>query len=710
MVSFGKYLLNGIRFTKNSLFKSGSLICLFAVLFASILTFSGCKEPKIKDVINSNVFIADYIHDSLSNCSLYSEILTITKYKGFLNAYGTYTCFVPTDAAVKKFIEEQKGSSATLADFNTKEDTLLLKRIVKYMTVSDTVATSEFTDGKFPYPSMYGQYFTSSSSSTGSGVAYILNGSVNVIQSNIRLSNGLIHTVDKVMIPEMLTISQKISSMSGYSIFIDAMKATGWYDSLNYDCLETNNERYMTLLAESDETYKQYGISTFDDLKARMNYIPYTDPDDSLAYLKDSLYLYVSYHILGSTNRYYKYSTDTQYVIENAPYFYYLNDIVSQSSIGTFVDGVSMNVRVVNNTIRVGERIAEDGITYYNGVTLNKEMSDIGASNGVIHTLSANENSRFVFFPRTPDLLPIYWEPTEQTELIAEKSIFRKPGKASSYGSFNLQMGAYANMSWVGGTRYTDNYVQYVTMGSPLDVDDIYYNYDCLGVFVKDSYVDKFTIKTPKLQKARYKVWICTTLFRSYDNYCNISYKKWSDEDNDDEVDRRTDTAYRAFSRQLYTSTNYGGLVPASNNASHYLTSDYIESLGYKFYMIKSDTSPERGGANNGGCFDTYGMYVGVMDVKEAGYYRLKFTPSTTPTIRGGINGAAIVNGFFRLDMIHFIPEDLDQVWPKFIRGNSDHDRIYKPTADQYAKNKLRYPTQVDPSRMSTSGTKRYEY
>ena len=71
------------------------------------LAFTSCSEQI--DESNLYTFTGETITDYLRSDSTLSDFAKITEYAGLsdrLSAYGTYTCFAPTNEAVKEYIQE----------------------------------------------------------------------------------------------------------------------------------------------------------------------------------------------------------------------------------------------------------------------------------------------------------------------------------------------------------------------------------------------------------------------------------------------------------------------------------------------------------------------------------------------------------------------------------------------------------------------------
>src|SRR5688572_4038053 len=134
--------------------KQTSTILTVFVFAASIAAFSvsSCKKTDLKLNTTDDVNIASYLARRPDTFSLWKEILDRTETSNFLDAYGSYTVFAPTNAGVKTWLTAIGAANVAAADLT------ILKEIVKFHILEDTITTPSFTDGKLPVPTMHGQF------------------------------------------------------------------------------------------------------------------------------------------------------------------------------------------------------------------------------------------------------------------------------------------------------------------------------------------------------------------------------------------------------------------------------------------------------------------------------------------------------------------------------------------------------------------------
>lgn len=434
-------------------------ILRIAGLWAILLpAFTGCKKQSITLTTTEDVNIVDYLRKYPDQFSEYVKILDRTNISPFLNAYGAYTAFAPTNDAIKSYLTEiGKKSTDDL-------DTATLKDICRLHIIQDTISTPAFVDGKLYAPTMYGQFLVTGVNTSG---VTIVNRRAQITKPNVLTGNGYVHVIDKVLIPASLTVAQLTEKNSRYSIFTQALKATGWYDSLNVVNNPDTTLRWRTLLAESDSALNAGGIPSYAALKARYNNTG--NPKNST----DSLYLYVAYHIL--------------------PGIKYIADIVGQQSHKTMAPLEVVTVTLDGQTVLLNEAVFNGVLE--KGVPINRGLSDNSCNNGVLHEITGN----IILKVRSPYL--VNFDPGAQPEILKLTSLYRKAGKSQLFN-----YGQLADVTWQNTTLQAVNYYCEGPTGS-----NNYWWDDGFGVNLRygnaaaNNWVE---FKTPLLVKGKYTVWI----------------------------------------------------------------------------------------------------------------------------------------------------------------------------------------------------------
>ena len=545
------------------IFKRAANYVLLPVIIATIIT--GCAKKELKINTTSDANITGYLLQKPDSYALLSELLELSGTAAYLNAYGNYTLFAPTNTAIQQYL--QQAGKKSLQEL----DTATLKNIIRFHLLEDTLYTGTFTDGRLRVQNMYGQYLVTGAAFENGQTSYTIHKQANILSANIKTANGIIHVIDKVLTPPTNTLAKQIQQDAGYSIFTAALQQTGWYDSLNRP-LDKAFPAWFTVLAVPDTAFNRIGIQTFQQLKNKYSSTGNTTEKH------DSLNIYVAYHILKDI----KFSGDL---------------------LKAYSHPTCALPEVITTSLRAGNLVINE-VTINNitepGVVLDRNSSDISATNGVLHRLHGNYELKV----RVPE--PVYWDVADQPELRRLSALFRKPGNVQEFAS-----GYFNDIRWTGGT------IKYNTEAT--STSNVFYYDDYLSLYLRPAVTSSIEFTTPFILKGRYKVWICVRRTRK----------------------QRVSTYFD--STQLQRVFDWGDYYPVD------LSETDAELSGYKRYMNSTNTSH-------------VGRLAGIIDVATSGRHIIKFVPLT--------DEAGTANTF-SLDMIHFIPVDKPQTWPRFNRDGS---------------------------------------
>ncbi|MFN8253884.1 MAG: fasciclin domain-containing protein [Ferruginibacter sp.] len=417
---------------------------------------TSCKKIKYVEATTTDLNIYGYIKANPEKYSSITQIVDKSGYAGFLNAYGSYTMFVPTDSAVKLYLTEV---NKTLSGLTEKE----AQDIVKFHLLEDTLPTNTFKDGKLPTITMYGQFLITSVVNKGGVSTIEVNRQGLITAPNIRTGNGYIHQVDHVLKPASKSIAELIAADSKYSIFKEALVATGYYDTLNtINSTTPSLRRWFTVLAETNKALQDSGILSFAALKAK-----YSNTGNPLNPL-DSLNIYVKYHIIPDAK--------------------YLADIVSASSHITLAPLEVLASRLDDVKVLIND-LDFNGV-HEPGIELERGTSDISGTTGVLHTALAH------FTTKVRQPTAIYWDVADFPEVRKLPAVFRR-------ANFSFAYGALKDFAW---DRTTNTMDYAYTTSSTINVFWGDYLSVPMGNTTRHNWIE-FT--TPIIVKGRYKVWVC---------------------------------------------------------------------------------------------------------------------------------------------------------------------------------------------------------
>jgi uncharacterized surface protein with fasciclin (FAS1) repeats len=172
-----------------------------------------------------------------------------------LSGPGTYTVFAPTNDAFK----------ALLAELGITEDQLLsnqalLTAVLNYHVVAGSVSSAQIPLGKAITP-VAGGIFKVDKMAADLIITDGRNRTSKIIQADIPAANGLIHAIDKVLLPADKTILQTAAANPNFSILVEAVNAAGLAGTLGGPAPLTlfapTNAAFASLLAELGITKDQ---------------------------------------------------------------------------------------------------------------------------------------------------------------------------------------------------------------------------------------------------------------------------------------------------------------------------------------------------------------------------------------------------------------------------------------------------------------------
>lgn len=263
----------------------------FVVLFmflASLLVNSCQVEPLMWEIKSTEQVASDYIK-SHPEFSEFAKLVEVTGMSPLLGVRGPYTILLPNNDAMSSYCSEKGVNS--LMDFNEE----FRRRLLLNHLIASELNTSDMGLGALRDTNAIGDYLVTEFE----GSDIILNKKSKIIHRDIRLANGYIHVIDKVIEPVTKDIYTIVSEDPSFKIFAKGLEITGLKDTL----LQTTflygshlNRTRFTLLAVPDTIYQRNGINNVADL------IKWTGANpDSATSMNNAFYRYMEYHCLEGT-------------------------------------------------------------------------------------------------------------------------------------------------------------------------------------------------------------------------------------------------------------------------------------------------------------------------------------------------------------------------------------------------------------------------
>jgi uncharacterized surface protein with fasciclin (FAS1) repeats len=197
-----------MKILKYKLLKTG------LVALSALLIFTACKDDTPATTLPTENLDAKI--NSKTDLSLFQAALVKTRLDIFTKGGGPFTIWAPTNTAFNAI------GINTAADLNLIDSNLLVQ-ILTYHIQAGARSFVEIPLGPNAAMSTQGG-LTQYASRKQRGSAYI-NG-VQVIESDIRTSNGYMHVINRVLIPPFLGAAATLASSPNYKLMLQAITKT----------------------------------------------------------------------------------------------------------------------------------------------------------------------------------------------------------------------------------------------------------------------------------------------------------------------------------------------------------------------------------------------------------------------------------------------------------------------------------------------------
>lgn len=289
------------------------------LLLIAVLFFSSCNNDD--DMENMNDMNVVEVAAQAGQFNILIQAAQKAGLADYLSTTQGITVFAPTDAAFETLLNEL--GAASLNDIPTAD----LTNILLYHVIGSKAMSTDLVSGYSPTLSKSGENNISMYINLTEGVS--INKNVKVTTADIEASNGVIHVVDKVILPP--SIVNIALDNDNFSILVQAVVKAGLVEALNtagpFTVFAPTNDAFNTLFA-------QLGISGVDDLT----------PEQLIPIL--------TYHV----------------VLGNV-----LSNTLTNGKVGTLNEGKSLTVNLTG-----GVKINDSEVL----------AADIQGSNGVVHVIN----------------------------------------------------------------------------------------------------------------------------------------------------------------------------------------------------------------------------------------------------------------------------------------------------------------------------------
>lgn len=328
--------------------RTGGLLSL--LLITGVFLWNSCETELgevYKDPTKEQVYSLLKIEENKEEFSILVEAMDKSGLSGMLNSYGTYTLFAPSNEGFNSFFVDNGISGVD------DMDSSFVRALLSYHILNKERLTSDMSPGFSSDTTALGSYLVYDMSQ-GDGTIHV-NTKSKVYKGDQRVSNGVVHQVENVLIPPDFTIWDYLSENASYSIFASALAETG-YDK-TADRVDLNKGKLnttYTFFAETDDVYAAEGISSLSELK------------NKLADRESNLEEFVEYHIIEGKK------------LKGAIFSF----MIQNEGLVT-IGGKSINANIDFELV-FNQWWETDGT--HHATRLITEASDIFAYNGVLHS------------------------------------------------------------------------------------------------------------------------------------------------------------------------------------------------------------------------------------------------------------------------------------------------------------------------------------
>ena len=315
------------------------------IFAASMLSLNSCSE----NIDDSDLYtftgetMVDHFENDPENFSDYLTILgkvhpskrSESTMLELLSARGNYTCFAPTNDAIKQYLDSLLLlNQVTSTDVNQIPDSIAESIVFNSIIENENeeaYSTTDFVEGALSRTNMNDRYINISYGNDADGTSVIfVNVDSRIIVKDIEVTNGYIHAIDKVLSPSTATVGDLVMNTPNTSFFGRLLDITGWDDQLMdyrdeaYEDFEKAGEdvtevvngknwdgrypehRYFgyTVFVETDSVFEEAlgkGNLTVEALKNWLQtngYYPDANYDDDYTSEDNVINQFVSYHLL----------------------------------------------------------------------------------------------------------------------------------------------------------------------------------------------------------------------------------------------------------------------------------------------------------------------------------------------------------------------------------------------------------------------------
>lgn len=368
-------------------------IIIACLLFVPLAVFYSCTSDDVKDD-SLYTFTGETVSSFCENredLSLFYQMIDETGYKSLLAIYGHYTCFAPTNDAFETYFKEE---GITYGDLSKEDKTIILNDHIIKGTSSEYMS-DDFQEGALPTPNMSERYLVISFVLSEDETQVIMvNKDAPITSKDNEVHNGVVHIVGKVVRPSQNDLLSVMKDAGYFQLFAEAFELTNLSDSISeiydysyedphpgvdkvnvvgYDVGVVHTKKFgYTILAETDEAFRNAGINNLNDLIEYAKKYYGTDDLNDYTSRNNPLNKFISYHMLDRqmpTNSFvYSGANTSAYAMDQRHEYY----------------ETMLHLRLIE--FKAGNQINTLSDGSYVGV--DESLSNLDGMNGYVHALT----------------------------------------------------------------------------------------------------------------------------------------------------------------------------------------------------------------------------------------------------------------------------------------------------------------------------------
>jgi uncharacterized surface protein with fasciclin (FAS1) repeats len=210
----------------------------------AVITGCGSSDDPAPAVSQDIVELAQATPD----LSILVEAVVSAELVDTLKGAGPFTVFAPTNAAFAALLTELGLSKAQLL-----ADKALLKTVLTYHVLPAKVERAQVPLGK-AVSTVQGSILKVDSSGNALTITDGRNRSARILTTDIQAKNGVIHTIDKVILPANKNIVETAQALPQFSVLVEAVVAANLQGTLSgtgpFTVFAPSNDAFTALLAE----------------------------------------------------------------------------------------------------------------------------------------------------------------------------------------------------------------------------------------------------------------------------------------------------------------------------------------------------------------------------------------------------------------------------------------------------------------------------